>query len=51
MITGKSKHKQRIERLWWDMSTGVLSLYHELFYFMEHNGVLDPLNDTVISLI
>ena len=45
MITGKSTHNQRIERLWWDIYTGVMSLYHELFYFMEDEGILDPLND------
>ena len=45
MITGKSTHNQRIERLWRDVFVGVLSFYYELFYFMEEEGILDPLND------
>ena len=45
MITGKSTHNQRIERLWRDLFTGVLSYYYELFYFMEKEGILDPLID------
>ena len=44
-ITGKSNHNQRIERLWNDVYQGVLALYYQLFYFMEDEGILDPLKD------
>lgn len=44
MITGKSTRNQRIERLWRDVFEGVLSFFYNLFYFMEDQGFLDPLN-------
>lgn len=45
MITGQSIHNQRIERLWRDMHHCVTSLYYRLFYFMEQQEILDPLNN------
>ena len=44
-ITGSSTHNQRIERLWVDMRQSVTFLYYRLFYFLEQQGALDPLNE------
>lgn len=45
VIVGSSVHNQRIERLWQDMHRCVCSVYYRLFYFLEHNELLDPIND------
>lgn len=46
IITGSSTHNQRIERLWRDVHRCVASVYSELFYTLESEGLLDPLNET-----
>ena len=51
MITGKSSHNQRIERLWRDVFEGVFSLYYQLFYFMEDQALLDPFNNLHIAAL
>ena len=51
MITGKSTDNQRIERLWRDVYEGVLSLFYQMFYFMEDSEILDPMNDIHIAAL
>lgn len=45
MIVGRSVHNQHVERLWRDVYCGVLSLYYELFTYMEMEGILDYTNE------
>ena len=51
MITGKSNHNQRIERLWRDVYESVLSLLYQIFYFMEDAGILNLMNEDHISAL
>ena len=45
MIVGSSVHNQRIEKLWKDMHKSVTSLFYRLFYYMEQNDLLNPLEE------
>ena len=51
LIAGKSTHNQRIERLWRDVYEGVLSYFYQLFYFMEEEGILDPLDESNLAAL
>ena len=45
MITGSSVHNQRIERFWRDLHRCVTQLYNRLFYYLEFENLLDPLDN------
>ena len=46
VITGSSTHNERIERLWNDVRRSVTEEFRCLFYQLEHDGSLNPLNET-----
>lgn len=48
VITGSSTHSERIECLWRDVFRCVGKLFYDVFYALEREEVLDPLNETDI---
>ena len=41
IITGRSTHNQRIERLWRDVFSGCVCFFYYFFYFLEDTGILN----------
>ena len=44
-IVGSSVHNQRIEHFWRDMHRCVTTTFYRLFYFVEHQYLLDLVNE------
>ena len=45
VLVGASVHNQRVERLWRDLHRCVTVTFYRLFYFLEQNDLLDPLDE------
>ena len=45
VLVGSSVHNQRIERLWRDMHRCVTSIFYRLFYHLEENELLNPIDN------
>ena len=45
VLTGRSVHNQRIERLWVDLGAQVIHYFRDVFHHLESCCNLDPLNE------
>ena len=45
VLVGSSVHNQRVERLWRDSHRCVTSTFYRLFYYLEVNSMLDPIDE------
>lgn len=44
-----NRHNQRVERLWRDSHRCVTGTFYRLFYYLEVNNLLDPIDDIHLS--
>lgn len=50
-ITGRSVHNQRIERLWRDVFSSCTGHLYHMFYSMEDEGLLDPVDEVDLFVL
>ena len=51
MLTGKSCHNQRIERLWKNVYDGMITYFYKLFYYFEDEGLLYMLDPVEVYIL
>ncbi len=51
VLIGSSVHNQRVERLWRDSHRCVTAMFYRLFYYLEYNDLLDPIDEVHIFAV